>query len=129
MQECILPKSGFPLLMEEIVHYLLYMKPHEKRDVIHIIGAAGMLLTVRIEGWHEMTIPFIATDCGMKLSKYNTRIYKPPWLFLFSMVPYHFLRRREMVLCFRFLIFRLRVDSWWFEVIWVTRGAEDDSSW
>lgn len=27
-----------------------------------------------------------------------------------------------MVLCFRFLIFRLRVDSWWFEVIWVTRG-------
>jgi len=31
-------------------------------------------------------------------------------------------KRREMVLCFRFLIFRLRVDSWWFEVIWITRG-------
>lgn len=31
-------------------------------------------------------------------------------------------RRREMVLSFRFLIFRLRVDSWWFEVVWMLRG-------
>jgi len=27
-----------------------------------------------------------------------------------------------MVLSFRFLIFRLRVDSWWFEVVWMLRG-------
>ena len=48
-----------------------------------------------------MTIPFIATDYGMKLSKYNPRIYEPPWLFVFSMVQWsHFLTQARDGLVF-----------------------------